>query len=151
MLDPLDAAERFGPDPLRLYLTKEIVFGSDGDFTWDRFEEKYNVDLANNLGNLVNRVTAMAERYRAGHRCGRDVRRRRLRGTCGDVAQRYIAAMDRLCARRGLPRRVPPDRRDQRVHRVERAVGAGQAADATRRSTACCGRAPRRCASPPCC
>jgi methionyl-tRNA synthetase len=64
VLDPLDAADRFGPDPLRLYLAKEIVFGSDGDFTWDRFEEKYNVDLANNLGNLVNRVTAMAERYR---------------------------------------------------------------------------------------
>jgi methionyl-tRNA synthetase len=66
VLDPLDAASRFGPDPLRLYLMKEIVFGSDGDFTWDRFEEKYNVDLANNLGNLVNRITAMAERYRRG-------------------------------------------------------------------------------------
>ena len=66
VLDPLDAAERFGPDPLRLYLSKEIVWGSDGDFTWDRFEEKYNVDLANNLGNLVNRVTAMVERYRKG-------------------------------------------------------------------------------------
>jgi len=65
-LDPLDAAERFGPDPLRLYLTKEIVFGDDGDFTWDRFEEKYNADLANNLGNLVNRVTSMAERYSGG-------------------------------------------------------------------------------------
>ncbi len=51
---------------MRLYLSKEIVFGSDGDFTWDRFEEKYNVDLANNLGNLVNRVTSMAERYRRG-------------------------------------------------------------------------------------
>jgi len=66
VLDPLDAAARFGPDPLRLYLMKEIVFGSDGDFTWDRFEEKYNVDLANNLGNLVSRITAMAERYRHG-------------------------------------------------------------------------------------
>jgi methionyl-tRNA synthetase len=66
VLDPLEAASRFGPDPLRLYLTKEVVFGSDGDFTWDRFEEKYNVDLANNLGNLVSRVTAMAERYRGG-------------------------------------------------------------------------------------
>src|SRR4029450_4944071 len=64
VLNPLDAADRFGPDPLPLYLAKEIVFGSDGDFTWDRFEEKYNVDLANNLGNLVNRVTAMVERYR---------------------------------------------------------------------------------------
>ena len=66
VVDPLEAADRLGPDPLRLYLTKEIVFGSDGDFTWDRFEEKYNVDLANNLGNLVSRVTTMVERYRAG-------------------------------------------------------------------------------------
>ena len=68
-LDPLDAAERFGPDPLRLYLVKEIVFGDDGDFTWDRFEEKYNADLANNLGNLVSRLTTMADRY-----CGGELR-----------------------------------------------------------------------------
>lgn len=66
VVDPLDAVQRFGPDPLRLYLTKEIVFGNDGDFSWDRFEEKYNADLANNLGNLVSRVTAMAGRYRNG-------------------------------------------------------------------------------------
>jgi methionyl-tRNA synthetase len=66
VVDPLEAVDRFGPDPLRLYLTKEIVFGNDGDFSWDRFEEKYNADLANNLGNLVSRVTAMAGRYRDG-------------------------------------------------------------------------------------
>ncbi len=66
IIDPAEAARRHGTDPLRLFLSKEIVFGSDGDFSWDRFEEKYNVDLANNLGNLVNRVTSMAERYRHG-------------------------------------------------------------------------------------
>ena len=65
-VEPLDAAQRFGPDPLRLYLVKEIAFGSDGDFTWERFEDRYNVDLANNLGNLVSRIAAMAERYRGG-------------------------------------------------------------------------------------
>src|SRR4029079_11137713 len=65
VIDPIEAVERFGPDPLRLFLIKEIAFGNDGDFSWDRYEEKYNVDLANNLGNLVSRVTAMAERYRA--------------------------------------------------------------------------------------
>ncbi|MBA2302421.1 MAG: methionine--tRNA ligase [Acidobacteria bacterium] len=65
-IEPLDAVQRFGPDPLRLYLVKEIAFGSDGDFTWERFEERYNVDLANNLGNLVSRVATMAEKYREG-------------------------------------------------------------------------------------
>lgn len=66
IVDPLDAANKFGPDPLRLYLTKEIPYGGDGDFTWERFEEKYNADLANNLGNLVNRVASMSERYQQG-------------------------------------------------------------------------------------
>lgn len=66
VVDPLEAANRLGPDPLRLYLAKEIVFGGDGDFSWDRFEEKYNADLANNLGNLVSRVTSMVHRYRQG-------------------------------------------------------------------------------------
>jgi len=65
-VDPLDAAARFGPEPLRLYLVKEIAFGGDGDFTWERYEDRYNVDLANNLGNLVSRVGAMAEKYRGG-------------------------------------------------------------------------------------
>ena len=60
------AADRLGVDPLRLYLVKEIAFGGDGDFSWDRYEERYNVDLANNLGNLVSRVTSMAHRYRGG-------------------------------------------------------------------------------------
>jgi len=95
VLDPLDAAKRVGPDPLRLYLMKEIVFGSDGDFTWDRFEEKFNVDLANNLGNLVNRVTAMAERYRQG-RLAAAPADDRLAGAAAGVVRTYRAAMDEL-------------------------------------------------------
>jgi methionyl-tRNA synthetase len=69
IVDPIVAADRFGPgghDPLRLYLVKEIAFGGDGDFSWERYDERYNVDLANNLGNLVSRVSAMAHRYRQG-------------------------------------------------------------------------------------
>lgn len=65
-IDPLEAAQRFGTDALRLFLTKEIPYGADGDFSYERFEERYNTDLANNLGNLVNRVAAMAVRYRRG-------------------------------------------------------------------------------------
>ena len=66
IIDPIEAADRLGADPLRLYLSKEIAFGGDGDFSWERYDERYNVDLANNLGNLVSRVTAMAARYRQG-------------------------------------------------------------------------------------
>jgi methionyl-tRNA synthetase len=95
IVDPLDAADRFGPDPLRLYLVKEIVFGSDGDFTWERFEEKYNVDLANNLGNLVNRVTAMAERYRNGRLEGTQPNEAMIEVAAGCVRE-YREAMDRF-------------------------------------------------------
>jgi len=91
-VDPLDAVERFGPDPLRLYLTKEIVFGDDGEFTWDRFEEKYNADLANNLGNLVNRVTSMAERYRGS------VLRAPAGSDAGVYSEQARAAVDRYAA-----------------------------------------------------
>ena len=65
-VDPLEATERVGADPLRWYLSREIVWGQDGDFSWELFEKSYNADLANNLGNLVNRVTSMAHRYRGG-------------------------------------------------------------------------------------
>ena len=66
VLDPFEVADRLGPDPLRLYLTKEIAYGQDGDFTWERFEECYNANLANNFGNLVNRFSTMVHRYRGG-------------------------------------------------------------------------------------
>jgi methionyl-tRNA synthetase len=95
VLDPLDAADRFGPDPLRLYLVKEIVFGSDGEFTWDRFEEKYNVDLANNLGNLVNRVTAMTERYRDS-RLTATAPNEAMTIVAGGCVEEYRTAMDRF-------------------------------------------------------
>src|SRR5262245_30156680 len=69
IIDPIAAADRLGPnghDPLRLYLVKEIAFGGDGDFSRERYDERYNVDLANNLGNLVSRVSTMAGRFRNG-------------------------------------------------------------------------------------
>jgi methionyl-tRNA synthetase len=96
IVDPLDAAKRFGPDPLRLYLTKEVPYGADGDFTWERFEEKYNADLANNLGNLVNRVAAMSERYRQGRLAASAPRSSTLPGLAESAVKSYREAMDRL-------------------------------------------------------
>ena len=101
VLDPLEAADRLGPDPLRLYLTKEIAYGQDGDFTWERFEERYNVDLANNFGNLVNRFDTMAHRYRQGRLVA-------PAGAAGPLAERahaavtkYRTAMDQYALHQG--------------------------------------------------
>jgi methionyl-tRNA synthetase len=97
VVDPLEAADRFGPDPLRLFLTREMPFGQDGDFSWERFEERYNADLANNLGNLVSRLVSMAGRYRQGrlarpaHRAGDG-----LQPASEEAVGQYHGAMDEL-------------------------------------------------------
>ena len=94
VLDPIEAAEKFGPDPLRLYLVKEIPYGQDGDFSWERFEERYNVDLANNLGNLVNRLAVMTEKYRQGRLPTAPGGPGRLAGVAEGVVRRYRRALD---------------------------------------------------------
>jgi methionyl-tRNA synthetase len=92
IVDPREAAARFGPDPLRLYLAKEIPYGGDGDFSWNRLEEKYNADLANNLGNLVNRVASMTERYQQGRVLATDGGP--LRATARHAVVQYREAMN---------------------------------------------------------
>ncbi len=60
ILDPLEIINQYGLDPLRYYLIKEVSFGNDGNISQDRLEDCINSDLANNFGNLCQRVTAFA-------------------------------------------------------------------------------------------
>ena len=60
ILDPLEIIKQYGLDPLRYYLIKEVSFGNDGNISQERLEDCINSDLANNYGNLCQRVTAFA-------------------------------------------------------------------------------------------
>ena len=60
ILDPLEIIENYGLDPLRYYLIKEVSFGKDGNISQEKLEECINSDLANNFGNLCQRVTTFA-------------------------------------------------------------------------------------------
>ena len=66
LIGPVEAAQKFGPDALRYFLMREIPFDRDGDFTWDAFKMRYQADLANDLGNLIQRVLSMIQRYFTG-------------------------------------------------------------------------------------
>ena len=63
ILDPIEIINQYGLDPLRYYLIKEVSFGNDGNISQERLEDCINSDLANNYGNLCQRVTAFAIKY----------------------------------------------------------------------------------------
>jgi methionyl-tRNA synthetase len=66
IVDPTILANKYSADAVRYYLMSDIATGRDADFSEERLIERYNADLANNLGNLLNRTLTMAHRYRAG-------------------------------------------------------------------------------------
>ncbi|HSE47233.1 MAG TPA: methionine--tRNA ligase [Gemmatimonadales bacterium] len=65
-LELSEAIAHHGPDALRYFLLREVGFSGDGEFSWERFDARYNSDLADGLGNLASRSLAMIEKYRAG-------------------------------------------------------------------------------------
>jgi len=66
LIDPIVAAERHGVDALRYFLLREVAWDRDGNYMLEKFDERYNADLANSLGNLLNRVVSMIGKYCGG-------------------------------------------------------------------------------------
>ncbi len=65
-VDPLEAADVFGPSALRYFLMREGTYGRDVDFTWEQFRARYDSELANDFGNLLSRATAMVGKFLDG-------------------------------------------------------------------------------------
>ncbi|MGH7778855.1 MAG: methionine--tRNA ligase [Candidatus Binataceae bacterium] len=103
--DPVAYETTFGPDVLRYFLLREVVYGLDGDFTEERLAERYNADLANDLGNLTSRVLAMAARYFAGELAtapGANAEDRELCDAFAAIAARSGAQIEDLAFNRAL-------------------------------------------------
>ncbi len=66
VINPFDVVESYGVDPFRYYMLRHIPSYDDGDFSWQKFNDAYNSELANELGNLVQRSIAMAIKYFGG-------------------------------------------------------------------------------------
>src|SRR5262249_3756190 len=99
VIDPDILADKYGADALRYYLMRDNVVGQDSDFSEERLLVRYTSDLANGLGNLVNRTINMSQRYRAGILTPasiRDADLEALQQLAGAAMNRYREAFERF-------------------------------------------------------
>ncbi|MDB6148228.1 MAG: metg: methionine--trna ligase [Spartobacteria bacterium] len=103
VVDPAALAEKYGAEALRYYLMSDIATGGDADFSEERLVTRYNSDLANSIGNLLNRTLNMADRYREGtvKRAGGDSP---LAAQAADLLRDYEKFMNGFEVHAGLSR-----------------------------------------------
>jgi len=92
VIDPIYLADKYGTDALRYFLLREISFGQDGDFSIKRFEERYNSDLANGLGNLVSRVLTLSEKIKPAKSSSQGELTEKIKST----QEKYQKAMEQI-------------------------------------------------------
>ena len=96
IVDPAALVKKYGADPVRYYLLREISSGEDGDFSLKKFEDRYNGDLANGLGNLVARVVTLGEKISpAKFDFARDVDLE-VKQVCNDAYREYEASFGNI-------------------------------------------------------
>ena len=142
-VDPVELAEEVGLDPLRYHLLRDVTLGLDGEFTYESLVARYNADLANNLGNLLQRVSTLVV-SKCGGKGPAPSGETALRGAVGERRRRGAALLGgatgrtRRCRRRGRSSAPPTPR--------SRPPSPGSSIPA-RRSTPSSATRSRRCAS----
>jgi methionyl-tRNA synthetase len=101
-LDPVDVVKALGTDGTRYVTLREVAFDRDSDVSWDSFVRRYNADLANDFGNLVNRTVSMVNRYLDGERPA-PAPSSSLGPAWSDVVGRYQASIESYLLHEGLP------------------------------------------------
>ncbi len=102
MLDPSDMVRALGPDGTRYVVLREVAFDRDSDVSWDSFVRRYNADLANDFGNLLNRTLTMTARFLDGERPGAADGGSALAVAWAAAWQKYGEQLDGLLLHEGL-------------------------------------------------
>jgi methionyl-tRNA synthetase len=95
VVDPFELVEKYGTDAVRYFLLREISPTEDGDFSYQKFEQRYNVDLASGLGNLVARTLSMAIKCKVqSAKCKTTTQNSKLNKIIKNTQERYKKALD---------------------------------------------------------
>ncbi|MFC1629619.1 methionine--tRNA ligase [Patescibacteria group bacterium] len=96
VINPFELVEKYGIDPVRYFLLREIPSTGDGDFSYEKFEARYNADLAGGVGNLVARVIAMAEKVnsKSGAPNSRQISSSKFQTIISKTQKNYKRALD---------------------------------------------------------
>jgi len=99
---PNDILEKFGPDPFRYFMLRDMVFGQDANYSDEAFLQRYNSDLANDLGNTFSRALKMAHTYFDGKTPPSPCASSDVRNAADQIVPEYLKAMDQLAFQKAL-------------------------------------------------
>ncbi len=103
VVDPVELVKTYGPEVTRYFLLREIPSGEDGDFSYKKLEERYNGDLANGLGNLVQRVVTLVDSKLAGELIYKDNNLDKVVvGRTAEIFKEYIKNLDSFALHESL-------------------------------------------------